>query len=194
MSETPTPDSTFKPKKSVALSGVPAGNTALCTVGRTGNDLSYRGYDILEIAETCEFEEIAYLLVHGKLPNVAELSAYKARLATLRGVPEVVREMLERIPAAAHPMDVMRTGVSALGTVLPENVRITAIRPQVNALDQLSLDMTVEADAAPQVITFIAKLEGSSVFGSTEVSTITPPNQNDPYVHYRLTVNYAQKL
>lgn len=81
-----------------------------------------------------------------------------------------------------------------LGTVLPENVRITAIRPQVNTLDQLSLDMTVEADAAPQVISFIAKLEGSNLFGSTEVSTITPPNQNDPYVHYRLTVNYAQKL
>jgi Tfp pilus assembly protein PilN len=81
-----------------------------------------------------------------------------------------------------------------LGTVLPENVRVTGIRPQVNALDQLSLDMTVEADAAPQIIAFVAKLEGSNVFGSTEVSTITPPNQNDPYVHYRLSVNYAQKL
>src|SRR6202051_2625025 len=98
-----------KPKKSVALSGVPAGNTALCTVGRTGNDLHYRGYDILDIAENAEFEEIAYLLVHGKLPNIAELSAYKAKLRTLRGVPEPVREILERIPAAAHPMDVMRT-------------------------------------------------------------------------------------
>ncbi len=110
-----------KPKKSVALSGVIAGNTALCTVGRTGNDLHYRGYDILDIADTCEFEEIAYLLVHGKLPNVAELSAYKAKLATLRGVPEAVRETLERIPAAAHPMDVMRTGVSVLGALLPEH-------------------------------------------------------------------------
>ena len=109
-----------KAKKSVALSGVTAGNTALCTVGRTGNDLAYRGYDILDIAATCEFEEIAYLLIHGKLPTGAELSAYKAKLRSLRGLPEPVKEILERIPAAAHPMDVMRTGVSALGTVLPE--------------------------------------------------------------------------
>ena len=109
-----------KPKKSVALSGVVAGNTALCTVGRTGNDLHYRGYDILDIADTCEFEEIAYLLVHDKLPTKAELSEYKARLQALRGIPAPVRETLERIPAAAHPMDVMRTAVSALGGVLPE--------------------------------------------------------------------------
>jgi citrate synthase len=109
-----------KPKKSVALSGIVAGNTALCTVGRTGNDLHYRGYDILDIADSCEFEEIAYLLVHGKLPTGPELSAYKTKLRTLRGVPEPVREILERLPAAAHPMDVMRTAVSALGTVLPE--------------------------------------------------------------------------
>jgi 2-methylcitrate synthase len=107
-------------KKSVALSGIAAGNTALCTVGRTGNDLAYRGYDILDIAETCEFEEIAHLLVHGKLPAAAELRSYKAKLRSLRGLPEPVKEVLERIPAAAHPMDVMRTGVSALGTVLPE--------------------------------------------------------------------------
>src|SRR6201996_956272 len=110
----------FKPKKSVALSGVTAGNTALCTVGKTGNDLHYRGYDILDIASTCEFEEIAYLLVHGKLPNQAELSAYKTKLKALRGLPANVKAALEWIPAAAHPMDVMRTGVSALGTVLPE--------------------------------------------------------------------------
>src|SRR5207342_2955390 len=109
-----------KPKKSVALSGVTAGNTALCTVGRTGNDLHYRGYDILDIAEACEFEEIAYLLVHGKLPNAAELRAYKTKLSSLRGLPEPVKEILERVPAAAHPMDVMRSAVSALGTVLPE--------------------------------------------------------------------------
>jgi 2-methylcitrate synthase len=109
-----------KAKKSVALSGVTAGNTALCTVGRTGNDLAYRGYDILDIAATCEFEEVAHLLIHGKLPTVAELTAYKAKLKSLRGLPEPVKEILERIPAAAHPMDVMRTGVSALGTVLPE--------------------------------------------------------------------------
>src|ERR1700751_4804091 len=110
----------FKPKKSVALSGVTAGNTALCTVGRTGNDLHYRGYDILDIAGACEFEEIAYLLVHGKLPNVAELAAYKKKLKALRGLPANVKAALEWIPAAAHPMDVMRTGVSVLGSVMPE--------------------------------------------------------------------------
>ena len=110
----------FKPKKSVALSGVTAGNTALCTVGRTGNDLHYRGYDILDFAETAEFEEIAHLLVHGTLPNKAELKAYKAKLKALRGLPIAVMQALEALPAAAHPMDVMRTGVSALGCALPE--------------------------------------------------------------------------
>ena len=109
-----------KPKKSVALSGVLAGNTALCTVGRTGNDLHYRGYDILDIADTCEFEEIAYLLVHGKLPTVAELRDYKTKLRGFRGIPEPVRKTLELMPASAHPMDVMRTAVCALGAVLPE--------------------------------------------------------------------------
>lgn len=109
-----------KPKKSVALSGVTAGNTALCTVGRTGNDLAYRGYDILDVAETCEFEEIAHLLVHGKLPTVAELAGYKRKLKALRGLPTGVKTALEALPAASHPMDVMRTGVSALGCVLPE--------------------------------------------------------------------------
>src|SRR3954447_26770022 len=102
----------FKPKKSVALSGVPAGNTALCTVGKTGNDLHYRGYDILDIAEVCEFEEIAHLLVHGKLPTRAELKGYKAKLKALRGLPANVKEALEHLPASSHPMDVMRTGVS----------------------------------------------------------------------------------
>ena len=110
----------FKPKKSVALSGVTAGNTALCTVGKTGNDLHYRGYDILEIAEVCEFEEVAHLLVHGKLPTQAELKAYKAKLKALRGLPGSVKLALEQLPAASHPMDVMRTGVSALGCALPE--------------------------------------------------------------------------
>ena len=109
-----------KPKKSVALSGVIAGNTALCTVGRTGNDLHYRGYDILDVAEECEFEEIAHLLVHGWLPNVAELNAYKAKLQSLRGLPDMVRTILEALPASTHPMDVMRTGCSALGCALPE--------------------------------------------------------------------------
>ncbi|MGQ0585978.1 MAG: bifunctional 2-methylcitrate synthase/citrate synthase [Gammaproteobacteria bacterium] len=109
-----------KPKKSVALSGVVAGNTALCTVGRTGNDLHYRGYDILDIAEKCEFEEIAYLLVHEKLPTRGELKAYKKKLAGYRELPPQVKAALEQIPKTAHPMDVMRTGVSVLGTVQPE--------------------------------------------------------------------------
>ena len=109
-----------KVKKSVALSGVAAGNTALCTVGRSGNDLHYRGYDILDVADHCEFEEIAYLLVHGKLPNQAELKGYKAKLKSLRGLPLSVKAVLEALPANAHPMDVMRTGVSALGCALPE--------------------------------------------------------------------------
>ncbi len=108
------------PKKSVALSGVEAGSTALCTVGRSGNDLHYRGYDILDIAERCTFEEIAHLLVHGSLPTEVQLAAYKAKLRSLRGLPAAVKRTLEAIPAAAHPMDVMRSGVSALGCVLPE--------------------------------------------------------------------------
>ncbi len=110
----------FKPKKSVALSGVTAGNTALCTVGKTGNDLHYRGYDILDVADACEFEEIAHLLVHGKLPTTAELNAYKQKLKALRGLPANVKAVLEWLPASSHPMDVMRSGVSALGCVLPE--------------------------------------------------------------------------
>jgi 2-methylcitrate synthase len=110
----------FKPKKSVALSGVAAGNTALCSVGRSGNDLHYRGYDILDVAGNSEFEEIAYLLVHGKLPNAAELKGYKAKLKSLRGLPQAVKAALEALPASAHPMDVMRTGASVLGCVLPE--------------------------------------------------------------------------
>ena len=110
----------FKPKKSVALSGVTAGNTALCTVGRTGNDLHYRGYDILDIADTSEFEEIAHLLVHGRLPNRSELVAYRKKLKALRGLPAAVKDALECLPASSHPMDVMRTGASVLGCVLPE--------------------------------------------------------------------------
>ncbi len=120
MSETASPAAGPKPKKSVALSGVVAGNTALCTVGRSGNDLNYRGYDILDIADACAFEEIAYLLVHGKLPNSAELAGYKKKLKALRGLPAAVKAALEALPAASHPMDVMRTGVSALGCALPE--------------------------------------------------------------------------
>jgi 2-methylcitrate synthase len=121
MSTEATTATTPKPKKSVALSGVPAGNTALCTVGRQGNDLQYRGYDILDFAEQAQFEEVAYLLVHGKLPTLAELAAYKQKLRALRGLPAAVQDILECVPANTHPMDVLRTGCSALGSVLPEN-------------------------------------------------------------------------
>ena len=114
MSEKPA---TFKPKKSVALSGTAAGNTAICTVGRTGNDLHYRGYNILDIAEHCEFEEIAYLIIHGKLPTQAELDAYKKKLVSLRDLPTAVKTALEQLPATTHPMDVMRTGCSVLGCI-----------------------------------------------------------------------------
>src|SRR5450755_407297 len=117
---TESPIVAFKPKKSVALSGVTAGNTALCTVGKTGNDLHYRGYDILDIATQCEFEEIAHLLVHETLPNKSELAAYKAKLKSLRVPPPAVLTVLEQLPASSHPMDVLRTGVSALGCLLPE--------------------------------------------------------------------------
>src|SRR5262245_13382899 len=114
------PSAAPKPKKSVALSGVTAGNTALCTVGVTGNDLHYRGYDILEIANTCDFEEIAFLPVHGKRPTRPELDGYKAKLKSLRGIPAAARQALEALPAGAHPMDVLRTGASVLGCLLPE--------------------------------------------------------------------------
>jgi len=116
MSSSPAP----KPKKSVALSGVPAGNTALCTVGRTGNDLHYRGYDILDFADQAEFEEVAYLLVHEKLPNRKELEAYKSKLRSLRSLPKELKTVLEQMPRTAHPMDVLRTGCSVLGTLEPE--------------------------------------------------------------------------
>ena len=121
MSDGTLPPAGFKPKKSVALSGVVAGSTAICTVGRSGNDLHYRGYDILDIAESCEFEEIAYLLIHEKLPNPAELASYKRRLQGLRGLSPRLRIILEQIPSGAHPMDVLRTGISALGCESPED-------------------------------------------------------------------------
>ncbi|MBW8073948.1 MULTISPECIES: 2-methylcitrate synthase [Metallibacterium] len=116
-----------KAKKSVALSGVAAGNTAICTVGRSGNDLHYRGYDIHDLATRASFEEVAYLLVHGVLPNWSELNAYRARLKSLRGLPQPVRVALEQLPAATHPMDVMRTGCSVLGTALPEHAAHGAV-------------------------------------------------------------------
>lgn len=117
----PSANTLPKPKKSVALSGTAAGNTALCTVGRSGNDLHYRGYDIKELANGASFEEVAHLLVHGNLPSFSQLGAYRRKLKALRGLPLIVTDALERIPASAHPMDVLRTGVSVLGTVLPEN-------------------------------------------------------------------------
>jgi 2-methylcitrate synthase len=118
--ESTAPGNAPKPKKSVALSGVVAGNTALCTVGRTGNDLHYRGYDILDLAEACQFEEVAHLLIHEHLPTLGELTRYKKRLRTMRGLPAALRSALECLPASAHPMDVLRTGASVLGSVLPE--------------------------------------------------------------------------
>ena len=121
----------FKPKKSVALSGTAAGNTALCTVGRSGNDLHYRGYDIHDLATHSTFEEVAHLLVHGELPNAAQLVAYKTKLKNLRGLPKLVMDVLELIPANSHPMDVMRTGCSMLGNVLPE----TDAHPESEAKD-----------------------------------------------------------
>ena len=119
MSDSPAP-AAFKPKKSVALSGTPAGNTALCTVGHSGNDLHYRGYDIHDLARYCEFEEVAYLLIYGKLPDAAELAAYKANLGRSRSLTAAVKQALELLPPTAHPMDVLRTGVSVLGCVRPE--------------------------------------------------------------------------
>jgi len=113
--------SEFKPKKSVALSGVAAGNTAICTVGRSGNDLHYRGFDIADLAANCQFEDVAHLLIHGHLPNKAELSNYKSKLKNLRDLPPQVREVLEKLPKTTHPMDVLRTGVSTLGTIEPEH-------------------------------------------------------------------------
>lgn len=120
MGETQTKRAGFRPKKSVALSGTPAGSTALCTVGQSGNDLSYRGYDIRDLAARCEFEEVAHLLVHGKLPNALELAVYKASLLPLRSLPAAVKQALELLPPSTHPMDVLRTGVSVLGCMLPE--------------------------------------------------------------------------
>ena len=117
-----SPKIEFKPKKSVALSGVTAGTTALCSVGKSGNDLHYRGYDILDLAASCEFEEVAFLLIHGKLPIKSELTTYKAKLKSLRGLPNTVKKVLEALPKTAHPMDVMRTGVSALGCDAPESL------------------------------------------------------------------------
>ncbi len=111
-----------KKKKGVALAGVSAGSTAICTVGHTGNDLHYRGYDIIELAKYATFEEVAYLLIHGELPNKAELTKYHQKLKKLRGLPDALKVVLEKIPQGAHPMDVMRTGCSMLGTLQPEAV------------------------------------------------------------------------
>jgi 2-methylcitrate synthase len=125
-----------KAKKSVALSGTAAGNTAICTVGRTGNDLHYRGYDILDFAEQAEFEEIAHLIVHGKLPNASELKAYKRKLKSLRGLPMPVKQALEALPPSTHPMDVMRTGCSVLGACMPEKEDMPAADAR-NIIDRM---------------------------------------------------------
>lgn len=131
--DTPAP----KTKKSVALSGVPAGNTAICTVGQSGNDLHYRGYDIADLAAQSTFEEVAHLLVHERLPNRAELDAYRAKLIRLRGLPRSLRSVLEEIPAAAHPMDVLRTGCSMLGHLEPERVPPTSAEGAREIADRL---------------------------------------------------------
>jgi len=133
MSPDPTPLPVTKAKKSVALSGVVAGNTAICTVGQSGNDLHYRGYDIAELARDATFEEVAHLLVHGHLPNTAELAAYRAKLIRRRGLPPPLRSVLEQIPASAHPMDVLRTGCSALGTLEPERLAATTAESAASA-------------------------------------------------------------
>ena len=133
-------DTNFKPKKSVALSGVVAGNTSICTVGRTGNDLHYRGYDIHDLATKCEFEEVAYLLIHEKLPNSNELHKYKQHLKTLRGLPSSVKTVLEQLPIHTHPMDVLRTGVSALGCEIPEH-EITNYEASKKIADKLLASM-----------------------------------------------------
>jgi len=102
------------------LRGQIAGQTALCTVGKTGAGLTYRGYDVRDLAAECDFEEVAYLLFYGELPNTQQLADYKNRLKTMRDLPQALKEVLERIPTSAHPMDVMRTGSSVLGTLEPE--------------------------------------------------------------------------
>jgi len=130
----------FKPKKSVALSGVPAGNTSLCTVGRSGNDLHYRGYDILDLADQASFEEVAYLLIHGKLPNETELTAYQKKLKSLRGLPQALKDVLKLIPKNAHPMDVLRTSVSMFGTLEPEPLAHETEKAR-NIIDRLMASM-----------------------------------------------------
>ena len=127
-------------KKSVELSGVLAGNTAICSVGRSGNELHYRGYDILDLAQACVFEEVAYLLVHGRLPTVAELAAYQTRLASLYNLPDVVKLILEELPASAHPMEVVRTACSVTGCFSPEPADHNAMAAR-HAVDRLMASM-----------------------------------------------------
>ncbi len=107
-------------KKTGGLAGVVAGKTALCTVGKEGAGLTYRGYDIYDLSDNANFEEVAHLLMHGKLPNRSELDAYVKKLKGLRGLADELKTVLEMIPASAHPMDVLRTGVSVLGNLEPE--------------------------------------------------------------------------
>ena len=155
-----------KAKKSVALSGTVAGNTAVCTVGRTGNDLHYRGYDILDIAETCEFEEIAYLLIHGSLPNRAELAAYKAKLKALRGLPMAVKMALSALPPTAHPMDVLRTGYSVMGTCIAEK----ETHPENEARD--IIDRLMAATASMLLYWYHYAINGIAIDVETEQDSL----------------------
>src|SRR5205823_2643569 len=174
-----TETSPLRPKKSVALSGVTAGNTALSTVGRSGNDLHYRGYDILEMANVCEFEEIAYLLIHEKLPNRAELGAYKARLRALRGLPQGVRTALEVLPATAHPMDVLRTGADVYSCITGA---IGALRgPKHGGANEVALETQQRYDSPAAAAADIrARLERHEViigFGHPVYTLADPRNE-----------------
>lgn len=126
------------PNNAAGLRGQVAGKTALSTVGVSGSGLTYRGYDVKDLAENCEFEEVAHLILKGHLPNQAELAAYKQKLKSLRDLPQALKEVLERIPADAHPMDVMRTGCSMLGNLEGENTAVVGAFPdQEDKVDRM---------------------------------------------------------
>jgi hypothetical protein len=186
-----SPKIEFKPKKSVALSGVTAGTTALCSVGKSGNDLHYRGYDILDLAANCEFEEVAFLLIHGKLPIKSELTAYKAKLKSLRGLPTTVKKVLEALPKTAHPMDVMRTGVSALGCDAPESLVHTPEEAK-EMIESQSKDIGEPKNLEEQAI----KLVGKDVYeklikGYTEKQWRKPCSELPKEIIKRLPVRFT---
>ncbi|PCJ49226.1 MAG: 2-methylcitrate synthase [Gammaproteobacteria bacterium] len=124
---------TDKKLTGAGLRGQVAGETELCTVGLTGSGLTYRGYDISELAESSTFEEVAYMLIYGELPNSSQLATYKERLKSRRAIPQALKDVLERIPASAHPMDVMRTGCSMLGNLEIEE----DFSQQIDAIDRM---------------------------------------------------------